>query len=161
MDEKPIQHCDAFLEEARHAYPHVTQLLNAVQLLALEMEPMEPFSKGSENEQFLKLAEAYFVTKYSIDHAEEALRVALLEPQTKGKEVDMSKKEAVIQCLILVRHFFSFLYVPQHLAKSHSLGSPFLLSLHTPITCYLTSFTLQPTGTDTSQGHMGQQSDNH
>lgn len=160
MDEKPVQHFDAFLEEARHAYPHVTQLLNAVQLLALKMEPMEPFSKGSGNEQFLKLAEAYFVTKYSIDHAEEALRVTLLEPQTK-KEVDMNEKEAVIQCLILVRHSFSFLHVPQHLAKSHSLCSPFLPSLHTPITCYLSSFTLQSAGPDTSQGHMGPQSEDH
>ena len=104
MDEKPVQHDDTFLEEARHVYPNVTQLLNAVQLLALKMEPMEPFSKGSENEQFLKLAEAYFVTKHSIDHAREALRVALLHPQTKGKEVDTHEEKLVIQCLDLVRH---------------------------------------------------------
>ena len=103
MDDKEVQDAVTFLEDARRVYPDVTHLLNTVQLLALDMEPREPFKKGSENEQFVKLAEAYFVTKYSIDQAQGALRVALLEPRTKGKEVDVKEEKLVIECLGLVR----------------------------------------------------------
>ena len=47
----------------------------------------------------MKLAEAYFVSKYNVDQAKAALRVALMEPHTKDRQVDVEGEKMVIQCL--------------------------------------------------------------
>lgn len=162
MDGKEVQDAVTFLEDARRVYPNVTHLLNTLQLLALDMEPREPFEKSSENEQFVKLAEAYFVTKYSIDQAQGALRVALLEPRKKGKEVDVEEEKLVIKCLGMVRRAIRPLesdapppllthlppFIPPSL--SPSLILPFSLP---PL--------FQSTGPDTSEDHMGPQAEDH
>lgn len=157
MAEKPVQDAETLLKEACHVYPDATHLLNAVQLLAVKMEPMKPFSKGSESEQFLKLAEAYFVTKYSIDHAQEALRVALLEPQAKG---DMNDKKAVIQCLDLVRHLF-FILVCTSAPTLTLLTLPTIHSYFYHLPQLVATSLLSSTDPDTSEVHMGQQSEGH
>ena len=92
-----------FLEEARLVYPDVTHLLTKPQLLALDMAPREPFCKGSENEEFLKITEAYFSTKLSCDVAKNELRSALLVPRTAGKPLDVAREESVVACLEMVR----------------------------------------------------------
>ena len=51
------------------------------------------------NETFVKLAEAFFVTKHSIHVAEVSLRQALLEPHNKGETVDTDEEQRVITCL--------------------------------------------------------------
>ena len=98
-----VQDAVSFLEDARRVYPDVTHLLNKVQLLALDMDPREPFTKGSENEEFVKVAEAFFVTKLNCDLTKGDLRAALMEPRAAGKPLDVSEKEIVIECLGLVR----------------------------------------------------------
>ena len=55
------------------------------------------------NEEFVKLSEAYFVTKYNVDTAEGMLRSALMEPRTAGKTVDVEHEKVVIKCLKMVR----------------------------------------------------------
>ena len=97
MDE--LEDAVTFLENTRKTYPNVTSLLNTNQLLALDMDPKEPFSYGTVNEDFLNLAEAYFVVKYNIDQAKNALRYALMEPHAKHKEVDVDGEKGVITCL--------------------------------------------------------------
>lgn len=89
----------AFLERARESYPDVTSILNTNQLLCLEFAPNEPFPRERVDEHFVKLAEAFFVTKFSSDQAKNSLRIALLEPRTKGKEWDVPSVEKVINCL--------------------------------------------------------------
>ena len=54
------------------------------------------------NEEFVKLSEAYFVTKYNVDSAEGMLRSALMEPRTAGKNVDVEHEKVVIKCLKMV-----------------------------------------------------------
>ena len=89
----------SFLERAREIYPDVTSILNTNQLLCLEFSPGEPFPSESVNEQFIRLAEAFFFTKFSRDQAKSALRVALLEPRSRGKEWDVVAEEKIIDCL--------------------------------------------------------------
>ena len=102
-----VQDAVFFLEDARGVYPDVTHLLNNVQLLALDMDPREPFTKGSENEEFVKVAEAFFVTKLNCDVTRGDLRAALMEPRAAGKSLDVSEKEIVIECLGMVRGLHS------------------------------------------------------
>lgn len=97
-----VQDTVSFLEDARRVYPNVTHLLNKLQLLALDMDPRESFGKGKENEEFLKLVEAYFTTKHNGDTVKSELRGALMEPRTKGKTIDVEGETAVIQCLEMV-----------------------------------------------------------
>ena len=92
-----------FLEEARGIFPDVTSLLNTNQVLALDMDPKDPFQEDTVNEQFVKLAEAYFVTKHNVDQAKYALRISLMEPHAKDKEVDVAAEEKVIKCMEKVR----------------------------------------------------------
>ena len=54
------------------------------------------------NEEFVKLSEAYFVTKYNVDTAEGMLRSALMEPRTAGKTVDVEHEKVIIKCLKMV-----------------------------------------------------------
>ena len=54
------------------------------------------------NEEFVKLSEAYFVTKYNVDTAENMLRVTLMEPRTAGKTIDVEHEKVVIKCLKMV-----------------------------------------------------------
>ena len=54
------------------------------------------------NEEFVKLSEAYFVTKYNADTAENVLRVTLMEPRTAGKTIDVEHEKVVIKCLKMV-----------------------------------------------------------
>ena len=98
-----MQDAVSFLEDARRVYPDVTHLLNNVQLLALDMDPREPFTKGSENEEFLKVAKAFFVTKLNCDLTRGDLRAALMAPRVAEKPLDVSEKEIVIECLEMVR----------------------------------------------------------
>ena len=91
-----------FLENTRKLYPNVTSLLTTSQLMALDMSPKEPFDDKTINEDFVKLAEAYFVAKNSIDQAKSALRTALMEPMAKGKELDVDAERKVISCMELV-----------------------------------------------------------
>ena len=100
-----VQDAVSFLEDARCVYPNVSHLLNKVQLLALDMDAREPFSKGSENEEFVKVAEAFFITKLNCDLTRGDLRAALMEPRAAGKPLDVSEKESVIQCLEMVSEF--------------------------------------------------------
>ena len=97
-----VQDTVSFLEDARLVYPNVTHLLNKLQLLALDMDPRQPFSRGRENEDYLKLVEAYFAVKFNNDTAKSELRNALIEPRNKGKAVDVEGEEAVIKCLEMV-----------------------------------------------------------
>ena len=97
-----VQDAVSFLEDARRVHPNVTHFLNRLQLLALDMEPHQPFPRGKQNEEFVKLAEAYFVTKLNADLARGELRTALMEPHSKGKTVDVEEEKAVIECLEMV-----------------------------------------------------------
>ena len=86
----------------RRVYSDATHLLNNVQLLALDMDPLKPFTKGSENEEFVKVADAFFVTKLNCDMTK-SLRADLMVPQSEAERLDVSGKESVIQCLGMVR----------------------------------------------------------
>ena len=98
-----VQDAVSFLEDAHLVYPDVTHLLNKVQLLALDMDPREPFTRGSENEEFVRVSEAFFLTKLNCQSTKSDLRAALMEPRAKGKPLDVSEKERVIRCLEMVR----------------------------------------------------------
>ena len=100
-----------FLESARSVYPNVTLLLNTVQLLALDMHPNEPFSTERVNEEFVRLTEAFFLTKFNVDQSKNALRVALMEPHKMNKEVDVEDERRVIQCLEKVTSFINSRFV--------------------------------------------------
>ena len=54
------------------------------------------------NEEFVKLSEAYFVTKYNVDTAEGMLRSVLMEPRTAGKTVDVKHEKVIIKYLKMV-----------------------------------------------------------
>ena len=115
-----------FLENVSSQYPNVSALLSKTQLLALDMDPKEPFDDTNVSndtvefaftsgfilcicyifvymmqvsEKFVRLVEGYFVTKHAIHTAKTALRMALLEPQNKGDAVDTQDQEIVISCL--------------------------------------------------------------
>ena len=81
----PVQDAVTFLEDICRLYPDATHLLNTLQLLALDMSPQEPLTKGNENEEFLKITEAYFVTRLSVNHAKYELRSSLSLPRSEGK----------------------------------------------------------------------------
>ena len=99
MDEK-LEDAVTFLERVKAVYPNVTSLLNTTQLLALDTDLAVPYSdQKTASEDFVKLTEAYFVTKYSMDMTKNALRVALVEPHASGKTVDVEEQERTIQCL--------------------------------------------------------------
>ena len=55
------------------------------------------------NEDFLRLSEAYFVTKYNVDLAENMLQETLMKPRTDGKKINMQHQTMVIKCLKMVR----------------------------------------------------------
>ena len=89
-----------FLERAKEIYPNVTSLLNTNQLLALDTDPTSPYSdQKTANEEFIKLAEAYFVTKFNVDAVKNTLRAALMEPHAKDKQIDVDDEDRVIDCL--------------------------------------------------------------
>ena len=89
-----------FLERAKEIYPNVTSLLNTNQLLALDTDPTAPYSdQKTANEEFIKLTEAYFVTKHSVDTTKNTLRAALMEPHAKDKQIDVDDEDRVIECL--------------------------------------------------------------
>ena len=94
-----VQDAVTFLEDTCRLYPDATHLLNTVQLLALDMSPQEPFTKGNENEEFLRLTEAYFVTKQSIEQTKFDLRASLTSPRSSGKPLNVDGMEKVIACL--------------------------------------------------------------
>ena len=98
-----VQDAVSFLEDARRVYSDATHLLNNVQLLALDMDPLKPFTKGSENEEFAKVADAFFVTKLNCDMTKSDLRAGLMVPRSEAERLDVSGKESVIQCLGMVR----------------------------------------------------------
>ena len=54
------------------------------------------------NEDFVRLAEAYFYTKYAVDGADNMLRSALMEPKARGKDIDVEHERIVVKCLKLV-----------------------------------------------------------
>ena len=54
------------------------------------------------NEEFVRLSEAYFVTKHNVDSTENMLRATLMEPRTAGKQVDVEHEKVVIKCLKMV-----------------------------------------------------------
>ena len=54
------------------------------------------------NSLFVKIAEAYFVTKHSIDTSRNMLRMSLIEPRIKTKEIDVENERRVIDCLTSV-----------------------------------------------------------
>ena len=96
-----------FLERAKAVYPNVTSLLNTTQLLALDTDLAVPYSdQKTANEDFVKLTEAFFVTKHSMDMTKNALRLALMEPHASGKQVDVEEEEKVILCLKKVGRVF-------------------------------------------------------
>ena len=100
-----LQDTVAFLEEARGVYPDATHLLNKVQLLALDASPREPFTKGRENEEFMRLTEAYFTTKIQAEQAKAELRLGLSAPRSAGKPLDVARIEKVVACLEMVRNY--------------------------------------------------------
>ena len=103
-----------FLERAKAVYPNVTSLLNTTQLLALDTDLTVPYSdQKTANEDFVKLTEAYFVTKHSMELTRNALRLALMEPHASGKQVDVEEEEKVIQCLkkVIIKYIASFIRV--------------------------------------------------
>ena len=91
-----------FLENAQFVYPDVSHILTKTQLLALDMSPSEPFTQGLENDEFVKLADAYFTSKQSGTLVKSELRVALIEPRTAGKPLDIRRKEKIVECLEMV-----------------------------------------------------------
>ena len=100
-----VQDAVSFLEDARRVYSDVTHLLNNVQLLALDMDPLKPFTKGSKNEEFVKVADAFFVTKLNCDMTKSDLRAGLMVPRSEAERLDVSGKESVIQCLGMVSNY--------------------------------------------------------
>ncbi len=102
MATEEIEDAVTFLENAKKSFPNVTSLLTTPQLLSLDMDPQEPFNELTVDQDFVKLSESYFTVKFSIDQAKSALRGALMEPVTKGKEVDVEAEKAVISCLEMV-----------------------------------------------------------
>ena len=58
----------------------------------------------------MKLSEAYFVTKYNVDTAENMLRVMLMEPRTAGKTIDVDHEKIVIKCLKMVNDTYMYMY---------------------------------------------------
>ena len=70
------------------------------------------------NEEFLRLSEAYFVTKYNVDSAENMLQEMLMKPRTDGKKINVQHQTMVIKCLKMVR------------AKLASLSPMILLALN-------------------------------
>ena len=63
------------------------------------------------NEEFVKLSEAYFVTKYNVDTAENMLRVMLMELRTTGKTIDVDHEKVVIKCLKMVSNTYMYMYM--------------------------------------------------
>ena len=55
------------------------------------------------NEDGATLFEAFFLTKYDIYCVKEKLRIVLMEPISKNREVDSKKNQKVIECLNMVR----------------------------------------------------------
>ena len=100
-----LQDAVSFLEGATAVYPQITSVLTRVQLLALDMSPTEAFAAQTVNEDFVRLAEAYFQTKHAVYSAELTLRMALLEPRTKGKGLDVDAVHQTITCLKKVISF--------------------------------------------------------
>ncbi len=99
MATNELEDAVTFLENAKKRFPNITALLTTNQLVALDMDPGEPFNDRTVNEDFIKLVESYFVTKHSIDQTKGALRQALMEPLSRGKEVDVQAEQEVITCL--------------------------------------------------------------
>ena len=54
------------------------------------------------NEEFVRISEAYFVTKHNVDSTENMLRTTLMKPRTAGKQVDVEHEKVVIKCLKMV-----------------------------------------------------------
>ena len=54
------------------------------------------------NEEFVRISEAYFVTKHNVDSTENMLRTTLMEPRIAGKQVDVEHEKVVIKCLKMV-----------------------------------------------------------
>ena len=95
-----LEEAVTFLERVKAVFPNVTSLLNTTQVLALDTDLAVPYSdQKTANEDFVKLTEAYFVTKHNVDMTKNALRLALMDPHTSGKTVDVEEQERTVQCL--------------------------------------------------------------
>ena len=127
-----------FLERAKEIYPNVTSLLNTNQLLALDTDPTAPYSdQKTANEEFIKLTEAYFVTKHSVDTTKNTLRAALMEPHAKDKQIDVDDEDRVIECLKKVTEGICSSQTFQY--TSHGGGLVCIHSLSLRLTCLTNS----------------------
>ena len=128
-----LEEAVTFLERVKAVFPNVTSLLNTTQVLALDTDLAVPYSdQKTANEDFVKLTEAYFVTKHNVDMTKNALRLALMDPHTSGKTVDVEEQERTVQCLKKV-YFIQFDIVVSlnefqcnavHTRRCHSVQCP-------------------------------------
>ncbi len=107
-----------FLEGISVDYPDITSLLDTPQLLALDMDPREPFKStdvriwlcvcvcknhritaSQVNEKFVKMLEGFFMSQYAVHTAKAALQVSLMDPIKKGDDVDTEKQQLVIKTI--------------------------------------------------------------
>ena len=91
-----------FLEGLKQKCPNAVLMLDAKQIAALDSDPKASFQGATSNEDFIKLAEAYFSCKYAMEQAKSSLKNALTDPHSTGKKIDVEDQESAIACLKLV-----------------------------------------------------------
>ena len=89
----------SFLAELQAGYNKATSLISTKQLKALDVSPTAPFEKETVNEDFVRLAEAYFTLKTDSTTCSNELRSKLMEPNATGKFPDVEEHDKMLATL--------------------------------------------------------------
>lgn len=99
LAEEVLPDCVSFLEELQTTYSNAAVLLSNKQLKALDLSPTTPFEKETVNEDFLRLAEEYFVLKNCGTSSSISLRQVLINANPKSKLPDVEEHSKVVNVL--------------------------------------------------------------
>lgn len=105
-----------FLESVKGIFPDILSVISDLEVRTLDARADEPFSPNKVNVDFVQVAEARYMSAHTMNVARNKLKAALMEPNNKGKQLDIEKQEKLIEAATKVR-FLQLLGDPDRWAK--------------------------------------------
>ena len=92
-----------FLESIKGIFPDILSVISDLEARTLDTHADEPFNPDKVNVEFVHAAEARYVSAHTMTVAKNKLKAALMEPERKGKLLDIEKQEKLIEASTKVK----------------------------------------------------------
>jgi hypothetical protein len=86
-----------FLEAVKGIFPDILSVISNTEARTLDARADEPFNPDRVNLEFLRAAEARYVSAHTVTVAKNKLKAALMEPKMKGEVLDIATQEKLIE----------------------------------------------------------------